>query len=155
MTISELRLALDIGFDHKSDVLKRHAKQMSNKKYLFVDSFDGKCYLFGRNGNEDDISKLTHIEARLFYDDDKLKSIAIPENATRIGWGAFDNCSGLTNVTIPDSVTSIEDYAFFYCRALTSVVIPDNVTSIGTAAFEGCSGLICVTIPDSVISIKH
>ena len=74
-------------------------------------------------------------------------------SVTSIGYGAFEDCTGLTSVTIPNSVTSIGDYAFSGCSGLTSVTIPNSVTSIGAGAFGGCSGLTSVTIPNSVTSI--
>ena len=81
------------------------------------------------------------------------KEVVIRNGTTRILYGAFSGCSGLTSVTIPDSVTSIGDYAFGYCDDLTSVTIGDGVTSIGGRAFSGCNSLTSVTIPDSVTSI--
>ena len=42
-------------------------------------------------------------------------------SVTRIGDGAFEDCSGLTDITIPDSVTSIGVAAFGACYGLTSV----------------------------------
>jgi len=60
---------------------------------------------------------------------------------TSIGDGAFQGCSGLTNVTIPSSVTSIGEEAFEGCTGLTSVTIPGSVTNIGDGAFSQCSGL--------------
>ena len=81
-----------------------------------------------------------------------LKSVAITDETT-LGYGAFDDCSGLTSVTIPDSVTNIGSHAFYRCNGLTSVTIPDNVTNIGEYAFYDCSSLTSVTIPDSVTSI--
>ncbi len=67
----------------------------------------------------------------------KRTSFAIPNGITTIGWGAFDNCYGLTSVTIPDSVTTIGECAFFTCTNLTSVTIPASVTIIERSAF-GC-----------------
>ena len=85
----------------------------------------------------------------------RLTEIVFPDSVTSIGNYAFYNCYSLTSVVIPDSVTSISDYAFYNCSSLTSVVIPDSVTSIGHLAFYNCSSLTSVVIPDSVTSIGH
>ena len=65
---------------------------------------------------------------------------------TSIGWGAFEDCDGLTSITIPNSVTSIGYAAFRYCSSLTSVTIPNSVTSIGDGAFYNCSGLTSIVV---------
>lgn len=79
----------------------------------------------------------------------------IPNSVTKIDYGAFCYCSGLTSVTIPNSVTRIEMSAFKSCSGLTSVTIPDCVTHISDFVFSGCSGLTSVTIPNSVKYIKN
>ena len=86
-----------------------------------------------------------------YYIPQSLKSVTI--TGGNILYGAFYNCSGLTNITIPDSVTSMGNYVFSYCSGLTSITIPDGVTYIGSCAFLGCSGLTNLTIPDSVTNI--
>lgn len=142
MTISELRLALDLSFDSKVDVLERCARWMlSNGNYLFVDLSNRECYLFDRDGNEDDIAKLDYIEAALFCGDSYLKLIRIPDSVTSIGEAAFYICSGLTSVTIPNSITSIGYRAFSSCGGLMSMTIPDSIMSIGYEAFYMCTNL--------------
>lgn len=86
-----------------------------------------------------------------YYIPVSLKSVTI--TGGNILYGAFYNCSGLTNIVIPYSITSIGDSAFRGCSALTSIIIPNSVTSIGVAAFYECSSLTNITIPDGVISI--
>jgi hypothetical protein len=76
-------------------------------------------------------------------------------SVTRIGWGAFHNCSSLTSITIPESVTSIGDFAFDGCSSLTSITIPNSVTRIGWGMFGNCSSLTSITIPNSVTSIGN
>ena len=72
---------------------------------------------------------------------------------TNIGEGAFQNCSGLTNIAIPSSVTNIGAVAFQSCTELTSINIPNGVTSIEMGTFYGCSGLNSITIPNGVTTI--
>lgn len=59
-------------------------------------------------------------------------------SVTEIGFLAFPDCTGLTQVDIPNSVKSISGYAFYGCTGLTQVPIPNYVTSIGWNAFSYC-----------------
>ena len=43
---------------------------------------------------------------------------------TEIGFCAFRDCAGLTQVTIPESVMKIDVFAFYKCVSLTNVTIP-------------------------------
>ena len=63
-------------------------------------------------------------------------------------YGAFYNCSMLTNITIQDGITTIGSNAFYYCCDLTSVTVPDGITSIEDRAFDGCTGLTSAYISD-------
>ncbi len=69
-----------------------------------------------------------------------------------IGYKAFENCKGLTNITIPSSVVSI-DVEAFKNSGLTTIELPSSITSIGYAVFSSCSFLVSVEIPSSVESI--
>ena len=120
------------------------------------------------------------------YSNEYTGSITIPSSVTysgitysvtEIGSGAFDGCTGLTEVTIPNSVTEIGDGAFYntswynnqadgvvYINNVlyeykgtmpkgTSILIKDGTESISPWAFDGCTGLTEVTIPNSVTEI--
>ena len=90
-----------------------------------------------------------------FRDCSRLTNITIPNSVKGIGSYAFYNCYGLTSVTIGEGVTTIGDWAFAYCSSLTSVTIGEGVTTIGDSAFNSCSSLTSVTIPDSVTTIGN
>ncbi len=73
-------------------------------------------------------------------------SCTIPNSVTSIGIGAFNGCTGLTNITLPGSLTTIGSGAFSGCGKLTKVTIPKGVTSIGTGAFGSCTALTAITV---------
>ena len=85
-----------------------------------------------------------------FYDCSSLTNITIPDSVTSIGGRAFYACQGLRSVIIPDGVTSIDDKTFYLCEGLTSITIPDRVTSIGYSAFYYCKGLTSITFNGTI-----
>ena len=78
----------------------------------------------------------------LYFNNNVVTELIIPDGVETIGVYAFYNCSNFTSVEIPDSVTSIGSCAFFNCNNLTSVVIGDSVTNIGSSAFYDCYKLV-------------
>lgn len=85
------------------------------------------------------------------YNQTGLKTITLPESATRIGPSAFEGCTGLTSVTIGNSVTEIYERAFEGCTGLTSITVPNSVTKIDRRAFANCTGLTSFPIPQFVL----
>lgn len=53
-------------------------------------------------------------------------AVVIPEGVAEIGFGAFEDCSGVNTVDIPDSVTEIGDGAFFDCSSLKEILVDEN-----------------------------
>lgn len=66
-----------------------------------------------------------------------------PGKETRIGVGAFRNCSGFKgDLTIPDGVTSINDFAFDGCTGFDGILtLGEGLTKIARGAFRNCSNL--------------
>lgn len=67
---------------------------------------------------------------------------------TKIGDGAFNSVTTITNLTIPDSVLVIGENSFAYCTSLIRVVIGQagGPLHIGINAFYGSAKLTAVTI---------
>ena len=120
MTIHELYIQFDLQPENKINVLKNVARKCNNGRYLFVDSSNGHCYLFDKNGNEDDIKKLKKIDDEMFLYS-SIESIIIPDSVKSIGDWAFYGCNSLKSIVIPDSVKRIEYRAFYNCKNLKSL----------------------------------
>lgn len=53
------------------------------------------------------------------------QTTVIPNSVTKIGSGAFSECTGLTSIVIPDSVTEVKVGAFIWCKNLKEITISD------------------------------
>ena len=108
----------------------------------------------------------------VFYQNEQLWGVTIPDGLTSIGDFAFAFCTRLTDINIPDSLTSISTLAFIgtnfgddngffiigdvlyqYTGSDANVVIPDGVKTIAPLAFENCEDVQTVTVPDSLTRI--
>ena len=99
-------------------------------------------------------SEKAKVYDEMFYNNDRITSITLPNSITHIGNSAFYGCIELKSITLPDSLTSIGNTAFYNCRNLTSINIPKNVTTIEQGAFSRCSNLRNIRICDGVTSIQ-
>ena len=70
------------------------------------------------------------------------KNSVIPTDGSveRIGYLAFDECTGLTSITIPESVMLIERNAFANCTGLTSVIFEQPEGWYFTSSSTATSG---------------
>ena len=77
----------------------------------------------------------------------------LPSSIIKIGFGAFEYCTGLTSIELPPYITEISEEMFNGCNALTSVKVPVNVTEIGRFAFNGCKALTGFVFPPNITKI--
>ncbi len=90
-------------------------------------------------------SGLTSIEDQAFSGASWMSGrCAIPEGVTNIGFEAFIDCTGLTELTIPATVTSIEARAFKGCTGLTGTLTFSKDVTIAEDAFDGCPNLTII-----------
>ena len=98
--------------------------------------------------------KVTQISYGFIGNNDKIKSITLPETVTSISSYAFSNCTSLENIKLPKELISIGIGAFYNCTSLQSIDIPEKVNYIGRAAFDGCTSLQRINIPKEVTNIS-
>lgn len=97
--------------------------------------------------------KCRFVESLAFEGRDNLIEITIPDSVISIGWGAFRQCSSLSNVSISQNIKIIEEQTFEECENLIKVVIPEGVKEIKHDAFKNCYSLEEITLPKSLNSI--
>ena len=88
-------------------------------------------------GEEQDITAETEngkVPEWMYYRNQSVSAVTIPEGTTEIGRFAFSR-SSLRTVTIPEGVTTIDYAAFYHCDNLDNVVLPDTVNTVGAKAF--------------------
>ena len=94
-------------------------------------------------GEEQDITAETEngkVPEWMYYRNQSVSAVTIPEGTTEIGRFAFSR-SSLRTVTIPEGVTVIDYAAFYHCDNLDNVVLPDTVNTVGAKAFTHTSWL--------------
>lgn len=57
-------------------------------------------------------------------------------------YGAFSNCSYISEIVLPNSLSSIGSYAFYGCGSLLKIEIPQSVLKIGRYAFNNVVSII-------------
>ena len=93
---------------------------------------------------------ITYIFIEAFTDCTGLTgSLVIPDNIVEIGteilpttfYGAFEGCTGFTNLVLGGSVQKIGCKCFYGCSGFTGpLILPQGIQEIGVCAFVGCSG---------------
>ena len=70
---------------------------------------------------------MTAIGESVFWNDQNLTEVILPEGLTEIRTSAFAGCTRLSKVNIPASVSSIESQAFTTCTSLKEFTVsPDS-----------------------------
>ncbi len=113
---------------------------------------------------------VTQIDGSVFSSQSGMTWITLPKGLTRVGCGAFDNCSSLTRVnwggTIADwcnidfecwysNPISYARHLFMNGSEVVNLVVPEGITEIKKYAFMRLSSLASVTLPSTLDSIDY
>ena len=97
-------------------------------------------------GNEKNASA---VDKGTFQDNQKVKTIKMPDTVKILGAKSFQNCKNLLMVKMSDNIETIGESAFSF-TAITEVDIPEKVQYIGNYAFLGCPQLAKISVSDKL-----
>ena len=148
--------------------------KLSNDDGYIIYADDTENILVGYNGTANDLTLptyITNINNYAMCGYTSLTNIAIGNNVTSIGLGAFYGCNSLTSITIPfvgEQKNSTHNSHFGYIfgtntatfnynhvpESLKTVIITGG-SSITSSAFSDCNSLTSIVISDSITSIGN
>ena len=110
------------------------------------------AFMFGVPNAKDEIfnkmassfySVTSHFSASGSYVANLPKSL-VTVNVTQeevYGYGAFQNCTYISNISIPNTTVELQTYAFQNCESLRSLTIGANVVTFGNYIAQNCQSL--------------
>ncbi len=97
---------------------------------------------------------VTEVPASLCQGDISLETADL-SHITKIGGRAFYDCRSLGSLDTMTDVVSLGDQSFYGCQKITSLVLPESLGSIGEECFENCTGLATVEMNGTVTGISR
>jgi len=141
----------------------------SNLTSVHISDIAAWCKIDFLRSNEYHCYNPLYYAHHLFFNEEELTNLVIPEDVTSISDYAFTDCNSITSINL-NGVNAIGNSTFsgcsnletveFHCKTIASwfsgltslkeIVIGEEVTTIGDQAFQNCSNLANVSIPDNV-----
>ena len=120
----------------------------------------------GREGSYRLPSTVDSIGLQAFYGSNKLRSVTLPENLSRVASNPFVFCDGLDctqllyypnarsgHYLMPEGITAIGHGSFLRSEGLSQLSLPATLTEIDPWTFLDCTGLSEISLPHSIAAI--
>lgn len=148
----------------------------TDAKYFITTEIAGEIIIIGLTSGGKELKSISippsirnknvvAINTAVFFSNENIEELFIPNSITAIAANAFENCINLKTVEFEGGSTLSEfnNNLFKGCISLKSVIyaksakdmvtIPFSVTSIGQNVFNGCIEITKVVIPAELVSI--
>lgn len=86
------------------------------------------------------------ISSGAFQDNQRIRSVFLPDSIRGIATNAFCNCIMLSKINIPEGISRICKGTFSNCVSLEGIELPKSVNLIDEEAFHNCTNLRYVII---------
>ena len=94
---------------------------------------DSDSICFNRDGKNDYVENDNEIPEHMFWKLDRLQTVILPKNVTKIDDNAFYDCLNVETIVVGDSTVEIGNNAFGKCKNLKNIVFLGN----GKAELDG------------------
>ena len=126
-----------------------------------LEHLEGTAKITKYNGTDENVEipaeldgkKVTWLGFASFAENEKLKSVTVPEGVEQVGHRVFEHCPNLESVKFPNTVKRFGSEVFADDTSLVDADIPDSVEEMGVGIFSGCTALKKVSLPDCMLSI--
>lgn len=95
---------------------------------------------------------LSGIAENAFRNNNKIRSISLPDNIDILSDALFSDCSNLSVVNLPRQTLKLGSSTFMGCVKLEKIKIPKTIISIGSSCFRSCSSLKTIDLTDTEIA---
>ena len=89
----------------------------------------------------------------IFADRNLTGKVILPNTVKDIGYEAFKNCTGITEIVLPKGLATIGYDSFSGCTGITEILLPEGLKTISSKAFSGCTALAKVIFPSTLQSV--
>ncbi|WP_372937974.1 leucine-rich repeat domain-containing protein [Seonamhaeicola sp.] len=83
----------------------------------------------------------------IFKDNTTIETVTLPSTVTKIGHGAFLNCSNLQSINLDDILETGQN-SLANCSLLDDIGTPDKLTRLEDYTFNNCVNLTTLEFPD-------
>ena len=130
----------------------------NNPKYIYscslkainmidaIQSIENNEILYCKINNISFPNTVQGLHTKLFYNNQFIKTVIIPDQVKRISKSCFSGCSNLTTINGMNKVEYIDDQAFSSCNRLKEVYLPNTIKKIGSQAFSNCNDLTTILL---------
>lgn len=98
--------------------------------------------------------RVTEMAARACGKYNKIKTVTVGNNISKIPKNAFEHCANLKKVTLGTGITTIEKGAFLQCKKLGTIIIKSKkVSKVGANAFRGIKATAQISVPAGKLKV--
>ncbi len=136
-SITDMGYAVFYGCSSLERITIPFVGRSTDEKYTSEYTLFG--YIFGKDSYSGGVATnqyYNYAYYTTYYIPQTLQSVTVLGG--EIMYGAFYNCSKITEISVMDTATVIGDCAFYNCTNISSILIGKSVTAIGRSAFYGC-----------------